>query len=137
LIVGRTVEAYRKFDAVSQARATLEIVLDDTEQRRQQIRRQIQRTLNRLHGASTMAEVAKLQAVLTAQNAELSAVDRERDVAASRVVVQQIENQTDAERQDVALREEQLAAFQQAQERMNRMLTPETSLVRIPNPHRP
>jgi hypothetical protein len=137
LTMTRAVEAYRKFDAVTQARMTLDKVLEDTELRRQQIRGQVQRTLNRLHGASTMAEVEKLQGILTAQNAELSAVDRERDAAASRVVVQQIENQTDAERQEVARREEHLAAFRQAQDRLNHMLTPETSLVRIPNPNRP
>ncbi|MGE3311207.1 MAG: hypothetical protein AB7O66_14660 [Limisphaerales bacterium] len=135
--VGRALHVYRKFDAVTQARATLETVLGDTEVRRQEIRRQLRRTLNRLSTASTMAEVEKLQGVLTAQNSELSAVDRERDAAASRVVVQQIENQTDTERQEAARREEHLVAFRQAQERLNRMLTPERSLVRIPNPNRP
>jgi hypothetical protein len=134
--VPRDPARYRKFDAITQARTTLEVVFDDTETRRQEVRQQIRRTLGRLQSAGTQSEVLKLQGILTAQNAELAAVDRERDAAASRVLVQQIENQTDAERQETARREERIAAFQQAQERLYRILTPATTPVRIPNPAR-
>lgn len=135
-LVARAAEHYRKFDAVTQVRAQLEVVLADTERRRQSLRRQIQVTVNRLSGASTTAEVDKLQGLLVAQQSELAAVDRERDAAAQRVVAQDIENRTDAARQEEARREEHLAAFRQAQARLNELLTPETGLVTIPDPHR-
>lgn len=137
LDVSRTLDAYRKFDAVTVARQTLEVVMRDTEERRQKLRQQIRSTLAALQKASTMAEVAKLQAVLTAQNAELAAIDRERDSATARVLVQQVENQTDAERQIVARQEEHREAFRQAQQKIAEFLVPETSPVVIPDPHRP
>jgi chaperonin cofactor prefoldin len=51
--VVREVQQYRKFDALTRARATLETVLSDTEERRQLVRLQIQRTLNQLMAAAT------------------------------------------------------------------------------------
>ena len=129
----RNVEAYRKFDAITQATTALEDVMRDTEDRRQQLRQQIQATLDQLKTAATIAEVQKLHAVLTAQNSELAAVDRERDAATSRVLVQHIENQTDKERQEQARREERIVDFRSASEKLGVFLTPDTTPVRIPD----
>lgn len=137
LDVLRATDAYRKFDAVTVARTAMETVMRDTEERRQKVRQQIRATLATLQKASTMAEVAKLQAVLIAQNSELAAVDRERDSATARVLVQQVENQTDAERQALARQEEHREAFRQANQKIAEFLVPETSPVVIPDPHRP
>jgi hypothetical protein len=135
----RIVERYRKFDAVTQAKSTLEEVMRDTEQRRQHLRQQLQQTLGQLQGASTMAEVAKLSGVLSAQNTELAAIDREREAALSRVLVQHIENQTDAARQAVAQREERAAVFRAASGKLDQFLTPNPAPVQIPDsrPARP
>lgn len=132
--VPRAIGEYRKFDAVTRAKTTLEDVMRDTEERRQQLRGQIQTTLGQLRSATTVSEVQKLLGVLTAQNAELAAIDREREAALSRVVVQHIENQTDAAKQAVAEREERAAAFSVAHEKLSQFLTPNTSPIRIPDP---
>lgn len=137
LDVSRAIDAYRKYDAIKVARQTLEMVMRDTEERRQRLRQQIRTTLAALQKASTMAEVAKLQAVLTAQNSELAGIDRERDSATARVLVQQVENQTDAERQALAREEEHREAFRQANQKIAEFLTPETAPVLIPDPQRP
>jgi hypothetical protein len=130
----RAVESYRKFDAVTQARTTLEDVMKDTTERRQALRQQIQQTVGQLQTATTMAEVAKISGLITAQNAELSAIDREREAALGRVVVQHIENQSDAARQDLALDEERAAAFGAATGTLGQFLTSNSTPVPIPNP---
>jgi membrane-associated HD superfamily phosphohydrolase len=133
-VVPRAVEEYRKFDAVAQSVKTLEDVMYDTEERRQSLRTQIQQALKSLQKATTVAEVQKLQGLLSALNAELGAVDRERDTALSRVVVQGIYNQTDAARQQQARREETEASVRQATEKLGTALKVDTSPIRIPNP---
>ncbi len=130
----RAVQDYRKFDAVTQAKTVLEDVMRDTEERRQQLRRQIQATTSQLQGAPTVAEVQKLHGVLTAQNSELAAIDKERDAAMHRLVTQHIENQTDAARQEQARHEEAVVNFRSAAEQVSRFLTPDTVPVRIPDP---
>ena len=130
----RDVDSYRKYDAIAQASRSFEDVLRDTEERRQSVRKQLQRTLEDLKSATTIADVQKLQGVLTAQNAELATIDRERDAALGRVVVQNINNQNDAARQSQARREESGAAFRKATERFGYMLTPDTSPAQFPNP---
>lgn len=133
-ILPRVVEEYRKFDAVNQSIMALEEVMQDTETRRQSIRQQIQLSLKQLQLAPTIAEVQKLQAVLAGQNAELGAIDRERDAALGRVVAQQVQNQTDAVRQQQARRENVEAGMQQATEKLGTALEVDSSPVRIPNP---
>lgn len=133
-IVPRVVEEYRKFDAVNQSIMALEQVMQDTEARRQTIRQQIQLSLKQLQSAPTIAEVQKLQAVLVGQNAELGAIDRERDAALGRVIAQQVQNQTDAVRQQQARRENMEAGIRQATEKLGTALEVDTSPVRIPNP---
>ncbi len=135
----RVLEKYRKFDAVTQAKITLEDVMRDTEERRQHLRQQLQQTLGQLQTATTMAEVAKVSGVLNAQSAELAAVDREREAALSRVLVQHIENQTDGARQELARREERAADFRAASEKLANFLTPDTTPVHLRDPrtHQP
>ena len=135
--VPRRVVEYRKFDAVTKAKNVLEEVLRDTETRRESIRRQIAQTTSRLQVAETVAEVHKLQAVLTALGTDLAAIDRERDAAMQRVLTQHIENLTDAARQEQALREERAVDFHAASRNLSRFLTPQTSPVRIPDPRKP
>lgn len=129
----RRPERYRKFDAVTQAKNTLEEVMRDSEDRRQAVRQQKQETLTQLQSASTMAEVAKLSAVLTAQDGELGIIDRERDAALNRVIVQRIENETDSARQIEARREEQAAVWRAAGEQLGQFLTPNTAPVILPD----
>ncbi len=133
-VVPRAVEEYRKYDAVAQSVKTLEDVMYDTEERRQSLRTQIQQALKSLQKATTVAEVQKLQGLLSALNAELGAVDRERDTALSRVVVQATLNQTDAARQQQARREETEASVRQATEKLGTALKVDTSPIRIPSP---
>jgi hypothetical protein len=130
----RAVDQYRKFDAVTRTKAALEDVMQDTEKRRQQLREEIKATVAALLAAPTISEVSKLSGLLTAQNAELSAIDRERDAALSRVLVQQTENQADAARQELAEREERVAEFRAASDKLSQFLTPNMSTVHIPDP---
>lgn len=130
----RRLEPYKKFDAVTRGRAALENVMHDTEERRQQLRGQIKTTVSQLQDAKTVAEVQKLQGVLTAQNAELAAIDRERDAALGRILVQGIENQTDAARQEQARQDERIVEFRAASEKLGRWLVPDPKPVVIPDP---
>jgi hypothetical protein len=132
-IIPRAVQEYRKFDAVAQAAQVLDQVLADTERRRQDLRKQIQRATRDLQGAGTIAEIQKLDGLLNALNAELGSVDRERDTALGRLVAQQIYNQTDADRQKLARREEAEAGVRQATESLGHTLKVDTSTVRIPS----
>lgn len=131
-ILPRAVQEYRKFDAVAQAAQTLDLVGANTEGRRQDLRKQVQRVTRELQGAATLAEIQKLHGLLTGLNAELGSVDRERDAALGRLVAQQISNQTDAERQKLARREETEAGVRQATESLGHTLKVDTSTVRIP-----
>lgn len=105
----------------------------DTQERRQALRQQVQQTLGQLQSASTMAEVAKLSAVLTAQNGELGVIDREREAAMTRVLVQHIENETDDARQKQARRDEQAAVWRAAGEQLGQFLTPNTTPAMMPD----
>ena len=108
--------------------------MHDTEERRQALRGQIKTTVAQLQSAETTAEVQKLQGVLTAHQAELAAIDRERDAALGRVLVVGIENQTDAARQEQARRDERRVDFRTASEKLGTLLTPDSSPVVIPDP---
>ena len=129
----RPAEDYRKFDAITRTKAALADVLRDTEQRRQTVRDQIKTTTVRLDAATTVSEIQKLHAVLSAQSAELAAIDREREAALSSVLVQFIENQTDQARQAQARHEERVVDFQTATDKIANWLTPNSTPVHIPD----
>ncbi|MCP5523232.1 MAG: hypothetical protein H7A46_16985 [Verrucomicrobiales bacterium] len=133
----RDLDVYRKFDAIPRARSAMEDVMADTAKRRQRIRDQMLVTTAQVQISDNFAEIAKLHAVLTAQGAELAAIDRERDAAIDRVLAQQIENSTDAAKQEVARREERMVDFQVATQKLAEFLTPDTTPVQIPDPNQP
>lgn len=133
----RVIDEYRKFNAATRTRFALEDVMADTEERRQAVRDQILLTTMQLQASQSFAEVAKLHALLTAQSAELAAIDRERDAALARLLAQQAENQTDAARQDRARLEERMVDFRVATEKLGQFLRPDPTPVRIPDPGSP
>lgn len=134
--VPRDLTGYRKFSAVDEAIRAQEEVFKDTEERRRRLRSQIASAIRDLQRASTMAEIAKIQAVLTAQSAELAAIDRERDAASARVLSQHVANETDAARQEQARREERREALRQAGDRLGTWLVPSSTPASIPDPQR-
>lgn len=131
---GRATEPYRQFDALTRAKTSAEDVIRQTDDRRKELRRQIDATVRQLQSADTLAEIEKLQGVLIAQNSEIGAIDREREAALGRVVVQQVENESDASKQEKARREERVVDFRRASERLAQFLTPDTAPVRVPDP---
>lgn len=135
--VVRQADSYKKFDAIAQATSTLEAVMKDTEGRRQQVRDQIKSATEQLKAAQTVAEVEKLQGILNAQSAELAAIDREREGAMNHVMVQKVENETDSAKQEQARKEERLVDFQNAQQKLEQFLIPNTSVVQIPDARNP
>ena len=132
--VPRSAEDYKKFDAIAQATSTLEAVMKNTEVRRQQVLDQIKSTTGQLRTAQTVSETQKLLGVLSAQAAELGAIDRERQGALNRVEAQKVENETDAAKQAQAHQEESIVDFQAAQQKLGQFLIPNTSSVQIPDP---
>lgn len=136
-IVPRSVEQYRKFDALAVAVENLKEVMHDTQERRQSIRGQVKATQEQLRKATTVAEVEKLQAVLIGQNSELVAIEMDRAAALGRVLVQNLLNETDAARQRQAHREEAEASVHQATDKLGEMFKVDTSIVRIPSPFEP
>jgi hypothetical protein len=65
--------------------------------------------------------------VLTAQNAELAALDREIDQAAAELATQDIENRADKDRQEQARREERAAQMQEATQQFGQLFQLDTS----------
>jgi len=133
----RPADDFRKFDAITEATSTLEAVLKDTEVRRQKARDDIKATTEQLRVAQTVAEIQKLQGVLAAQAADLGSIDRERDAALNRVLIQKIENENDVAKQAQARQENRVVDFQSSQQTMGQFLTPNTNPVRIPDPRNP
>ena len=90
------------------------MVADDAAKRRTAIKNQIAQTAQQLQDATTDAEVQKLHAVLTGLNADLASTDDEVNQAASSVMVQDIQNRNDQQKQVQALTEQQNAEFEEA-----------------------
>ncbi|HRZ35711.1 MAG TPA: hypothetical protein P5534_05030 [Candidatus Paceibacterota bacterium] len=112
--VARDEKRYRPQAALAATSEAFRAVDSDTKERRSLLRQQIQATLAAIQSAATQAEVEKLGALLSGQSAELAALDRERDAAAARVLVQAAENQNENGRQEKARGEERAASFRQA-----------------------
>jgi hypothetical protein len=109
--VEREQELYRDNAAIQRTAENYTSVFDDVRERRRILKDEIAVATEKLQGATTDAEVQKLTGVLVGLNAALAATDKEVDQAASLTVVQQAENQNDAERQLKARSEEQKAEF--------------------------
>ena len=112
--VPRVEVLYRKFAAVDRAAMNFQAVYDDVATRRWQLKIQIGNTTRQLQAATTDAEIQKLGGILLGQGAQLEAIDREVEFAASQVVIQDIENRNDEERQIQAFEEKRQAEFNQA-----------------------
>lgn len=134
IVVPRSEPDYRKFDAVAMTTLNFKEVQKNVEGRASELRRQVRDTITQVLGATTRAEVQKLQALLASQGAQLASLERERDAALARVLVQDVENRNDQQRQQQARIEERAAAFQSAQSRLGRFLSPGSAPLTIPAP---
>ena len=90
------------------------MVANNAMQRRTAIKNQIAQTAQQLQAATTDAEVQKLHAVLTGLNADLASTDDELNQATSSVLVQDVQNRNDQQKQVQALTEQQNAGFEEA-----------------------
>jgi hypothetical protein len=123
--VPRVGDFYKPFAALENASANYTAVYDDVMQRRQTLKGQMVSTVNRLQAATTDAEAQKLQGVVTAQAAELQAIDQEVTVAASQAMVQDIANRNNAEKQQQARNEELAAERHDAFTKFGGMMLPD------------
>ena len=134
VLVPRSELDYRKFDALALVTSNFKEVQMEVDSRAGELRQQVRETISHVLRATTQAEVHKLQAVLASQGAQLASLEREREAALARVLVQDIENRTDQLRQQQARVEDRAAAFQSAQGRLGTFLTPSSAPMRIPAP---
>ena len=122
--VSRNADSYRKFNAAHQSAASYQAVLADTEARRQAVLEGIKATTEAVQKAPDLATVQKLQAVASAQIAALSAIDGERSAALGTVLVQNLDNNTDDDKQEQARREERSVDLHSATKQFAQFLTP-------------
>lgn len=127
ITVPRPEEFYRPFGAVENATSNYTTVYDNITQRRQALKGQIAATLDRLQSSTTDAETQKLQGVVTAQAAQLQALDQEIHNAASQAVVQDIANRNDQQKQQQAHNEEIAADRQDAMQKYGTLLVPDVN----------
>lgn len=123
--VPRAADFYKKFSAINQTAQNYTTVYDDVFARRRALKSQMVRTTQSLQAATTAAETQKLSGVLAGQSAELAAIDKEIDFAASQASVQDIENRNDRERQTTARDEEMAADRQDAMKKMGATFVPD------------
>ncbi len=109
--IEREEQIYRDNAAIQRATQNYTNVVDDVRERRQLLKENIATTTEKLQSATTASEVQKLTGVLISLNSELAATDKEIDHALSVSVIQQAENQNNAEKQNKARIEEQKAEF--------------------------
>jgi hypothetical protein len=128
----RAEEVYRKFGAIQQSSLNLQTVTADVATRREALRQQIATTTQQLQSATTDAETQKLTGVLIGYNAELAAVDREVEQAATQLAAQDIENRADQERQNTARREERRAQIAEGFRRSSEAFRFDTSAPAFP-----
>lgn len=130
--VPRVADFYKPFAAVENASANYTAVYDDVIHRRQALKGQMVGTITDLQAASTDAETQKLQGVVTAQAAQLQALDQEIVNATSQAVVQDISNRNDEAKQQQARAEEIAAERHDALTKFGTMMVPDvTSDVRF------
>ena len=128
----RAEDVYRKFSAIQQSSLNLQTVTTDVFTRREALRKDIARTTEQLQSAKTDAETQKLTGVLVGYNAELGAVDREIEHAATQLTAQDIENRADQERQNTARREERRAQIEEGFRRSGEAFRLDTSAPTFP-----
>ena len=128
----RAEDVYRKFGAIQQSSLNLQSVTADVITRRDALRQQIATTTQRLQSSTTDAETQKLTGVLVGYNAELGALDREIEHAATQLTAQDIENRADQERQNTARREERRAQIEEGFRRSGEAFRLDTSAPTFP-----
>ena len=109
--IQRPANQYEPFAAIINTASNYVNVADSAAQRRATIKAQIAQTTQQLQGATTDAQVQKLQGVLTSLNGDLASTDDEINQAASAAMVQDIQNRNDQQKQIQALTEQQNAEF--------------------------
>lgn len=125
--VPRVADSYKPFAAVENASANYTTVYDDVIQRRQALKGQMVSTISDLQAASTDAETQKLQGVVTAQAAQLQALDQEIVNATSQAVVQDISNRNNDAKQQQAGDEEIAAERHDALTKFGTMMVPDVN----------
>jgi hypothetical protein len=130
----RAEDPYKKFDAIIRMIADYKAVHEDIASRRQDLRQELRATTAEAQSALTQTMVDKLKVVVTAQNAELAAIDREQDAAISRVIVQDIQNRNAEAQAQEARKEDHAAAFQEASDNLAHFLKPDPTPLTIPAP---
>ena len=118
--VTRPVDKYKPYAAVSRTADNYVAATKDAAARRATIKAQIAQTIEQLKAATTDAEVQKLQAVLTSQNADLASTDAEVNQAMASALVQDIQNRNDEKKQVQAATEQKNAEFQEAIDNYNK-----------------
>jgi membrane-associated HD superfamily phosphohydrolase len=127
ITVTRVTDNYKPFSAVEKAASNYTSVENDVTQRRNALKSQIADTVSQLQAATTDAETQKLHAVLTAQSAQLQALNQEVSQAASQTVVQDISNRNDRQKQQQSQDEEIAADRQDAFTKYGGMMQPDVT----------
>jgi hypothetical protein len=117
--VARNSDQFRQFAAINDATANYKTVSTNSASRRVELKGQIAQTIDALRNASTDAEVQKLSAVLAGLSADLHSTEQETSEALATALVQDMENRNDAHKQELALKQEQNAAFSEAMNNYN------------------
>ena len=125
--VPRVADFYKPFSALENASSNYTTVYGDVTQRRQTLKGQMVRTIDRLQASTTDAETQKLQGVVTAQAAQLQSLDDEIANAASQAVVQDISNRNDEAKQQQARNEEIAAERHDALKKFGTMMVPDVN----------
>ena len=99
-------------------------VYEDVMTRRSALRSGIDQTLSQLQAATTLAEVQKTTGVLLGQKLELDSTDRELTFATQKVVLLDLQNRADKDRQEKATRQEQTREFTEGLRHLGDMLSP-------------
>ena len=112
--IQRSTNQYKPYSTIINTASNYVAVANNAMQRRTAIKNQIAQTAQQLQAATTDAEVQKLHAVLTGLNADLASTDDELNQATSSVLVQDVQNRNDQQKQVQALTEQQNAEFAEA-----------------------
>jgi P-type conjugative transfer protein TrbJ len=112
--IQRPANQYEPFAAIINTASNYVSVADSAAQRRATIKDEIAQTTQQLQGATTDAQVQKLNGVLASLNSDLASTDDEVNQAASAAMVQDIQNRNDQQKQIVALTEQQNAEFEES-----------------------
>lgn len=119
-------DVFKPEAAIFQAVTNHDAVYEDVMQRRQVLRAALRTTLAQLQAATTHAEIQKVTGVILAQSAEMEATDRELAFAAQHVVLLDIQNRADKEREHKAASQEQAQEMQESMLHFVKALTPPT-----------